>query len=49
VRWDHAVYSASWLKVLWDDRRAILSAAAHVLQAVDYLHGPQVKAEDRTA
>jgi len=34
---DHARYIASWLKVLKNDPRAILSAAAKAQQAVDYL------------
>ena len=38
---DHASYIASWIKVLQNDRRAILSAAAHAERAVRYLHGLQ--------
>jgi antirestriction protein ArdC len=38
VMQDHAVYIASWLKVLKDDRRFIFSAAAHAQRAADYLH-----------
>ena len=34
---DHAAYIASWLKILKDDPRAILTAAAKAQQAVDYL------------
>ncbi len=34
---DHAVYLASWLKVLKSDPKAILSAAAKAQQAVDFL------------
>ncbi|MBX9640094.1 MAG: ssDNA-binding domain-containing protein [Mycobacteriaceae bacterium] len=35
---DHARYIASWLKVLKNDPKAILSAAAKAQQAVDYLN-----------
>lgn len=38
---DHAAYISSWLKVLRDDPRAILTAAAKAQQAVDYLEGLQ--------
>ncbi|MBX7106849.1 MAG: ssDNA-binding domain-containing protein [Gemmataceae bacterium] len=38
---DHAVYIASWLKVLRDDKRAIFSAASLASQATDYLHSLQ--------
>lgn len=37
IREDHAAYIASWLKVLKNDKRAILSAAAQAQRAVDYL------------
>jgi len=49
VRDDHACYLASWLRVLKDDKRAIVSAAAQAQRAVDYLHGLQSSApiEDR--
>lgn len=40
-REDHAVYLASWLKVLREDKRAIFSAAAHAQRAADFLHGRQ--------
>lgn len=40
-REDHAAYLASWIKVLQNDRRAILSAAAHAERAVKYLHDLQ--------
>jgi len=40
-REDHASYIASWIKVLQNDRRAILSAAAHAERAVRYLHSLQ--------
>jgi antirestriction protein ArdC len=46
VREDHAAYIASWLKVLQDDKRLIVSAASHAQRAVDYLHGLQAKAGD---
>ena len=41
VREDHAAYIASWLEVLRNDTRFIVSAAAHAQRAVDYLHGLQ--------
>ena len=47
-REDHASYIASWIKVLQNDRRAILAAAAHAERAVRYLHGLQ-QAERREA
>lgn len=37
-REDHASYIASWLKVLRNDKRFIVSAAAHARRAVDFLH-----------
>ena len=40
-REDHAAYLASWIKVLQDDKRAIVSAAAHAERAVRFLHGMQ--------
>lgn len=40
-RADHAAYIASWLKVLKDDKRFIVSAAAFAQKAADYLHGLQ--------
>ena len=52
VRPDHAAYIASWLKVLKDDKRFIISAAAHAQRAADFLHGlqpGQVEEEDRAA
>ncbi len=36
-REDHAAYLASWLKVLQDDRRFIVSAASLAQKAVDFL------------
>ena len=47
-REDHASYIASWIKVLRNDRRAILSAAAHAERAVRYIHSLQ-SAERREA
>ncbi len=38
---DHAAYIGSWLKVLNDDPRAILTAAAKAQQAFDFLEGLQ--------
>lgn len=40
-REDHAAYIGSWLKVLRDDKRFIVSAAAHAQRAVAYLHERQ--------
>jgi antirestriction protein ArdC len=40
-REDHAAYIASWLEVLKDDKRFIVSAASHAQKAVDHLHGLQ--------
>ncbi len=37
-RSDHASYLAAWLKVLGNDKRAILVAASHAQRAVSYLH-----------
>jgi len=37
-RADHAAYVASWLAVLRNDKRAIVSAASHAQKAVDWLH-----------
>ncbi len=42
-RADHASYLASWLEVLSNDKRFILSAAAHAQRAVTYLHDLQPK------
>lgn len=35
---DHAAYIGSWIKVLENDKRAIVQAAAHAERAVAYLH-----------
>lgn len=35
---DHAAYVATWLKVLRDDKRAIVSAASLAQKAADWLH-----------
>ncbi|WP_370501749.1 zincin-like metallopeptidase domain-containing protein [Rhodovulum sulfidophilum] len=43
---DHAAYIQSWLKVLKNDKRAILSAAAHAQRAADYLKGLQPVIEE---
>jgi len=40
-REDHAAYLASWLQVLRNDKRFVVSAAAHAQKAVDHLHGLQ--------
>ena len=37
-RSDHASYLASWIKVLQNDTRAIVQAAAHAERAVAFLH-----------
>jgi antirestriction protein ArdC len=44
VREDHASYIASWIKVLKDDKRAILNTASHAQRAADFLHGFQKSA-----
>ena len=49
IREDHAAYIASWLKVLKDDKRLIVSAAGHAQRAVDYLHGLQGSATSQGA
>jgi len=41
-REDHAAYIGSWLKVLSDDKRFIVSAAAHAQRAVQHLDDLQV-------
>jgi len=40
-REDHAQYLASWLRVLRDDKRAIVKAAKLAQEAADFLHGAQ--------
>lgn len=40
-REDHAAYISAWLRVLQDDKRFIVSAAAAAHRAVDHLHGLQ--------
>ena len=40
-REDHAAYLASWIKVLHEDKRAIVSATAHAERAVTFLHDLQ--------
>jgi antirestriction protein ArdC len=40
-REDHAAYLASWLEVLRNDKRFIVSAAAHAQRAVGHLHSLQ--------
>lgn len=40
-REDHAAYIGSWLQVLRDDRRFIVSAASHAQKAVDHLKSLQ--------
>ncbi len=38
---DHAAYLESWIKVLQDDKRAVVQAASHAERAVRFLHGVQ--------
>jgi antirestriction protein ArdC len=38
LRSDHASYIASWIKVLQNDTRAIVQAAAHAERAIVFLH-----------
>jgi antirestriction protein ArdC len=45
IREDHASYIDSWLKVLKNDKRAIITAASHAQRAADYLHGFQPSPE----
>jgi Zincin-like metallopeptidase len=45
---DHAAYIASWLKVLQNDTRFIVTATSHAQRAADYLHGLQ-RASSATA
>jgi antirestriction protein ArdC len=37
TREDRAAYTASWLKVLKNDKRAIFTAAGHAQRAADFL------------
>lgn len=46
LREDHASYIASWLKILKDDKRAIVSAASRAGQAADFLHRLQPEPVD---
>ena len=46
---DHSSYIASWLRVLQDDNRAILTASARAQEAVDYLLGLFASAQDADA
>lgn len=41
ARDDHAAYIDSWIKVLKNNDRAILSAASHAQRAADFLHALQ--------
>jgi len=51
VREDHAAYIKTWLTVLKNERRFIVTAAGHAQRAVDYLHGlqPQQMEQHRAA
>ncbi|MCE9565994.1 MAG: ssDNA-binding domain-containing protein [Planctomycetes bacterium] len=40
-REDHVAYLGYWLKVLKEDKRAIVQAASHAQRAVEFLHGLQ--------
>lgn len=40
---DHAAYIGHWLKILRNDKRCIVSAAAHAQRAVDFLHRLQLQ------
>lgn len=46
VREDHAAYIASWLKVLKDDRRFVVTAASLAQRAVEYLHNLQPSSQN---
>jgi antirestriction protein ArdC len=48
-REDHAAYIASWLQVLKDDRRFIVSAAAHAQRAADHLCSLQPAVKETAA
>lgn len=51
-REDHASYLASWLKVLRDDKRAIVTAASAAQRAANFLHekaGALLQADEATA
>jgi antirestriction protein ArdC len=43
IREDHAAYVASWLEVLRNDKRAILTAASHAERAADHLQSYQAQ------
>lgn len=43
-REDHAAYIASWLKVLKNDKRAIVTATSYAQHAADFLNGLQASA-----
>ena len=49
IREDHAAYIGHWLKVLKNDQRAILSAAAHAQKATDHLKSFQPRAQQTAA
>jgi antirestriction protein ArdC len=49
TREDHAAYIVSWLKVLQEDKRAIVTAASHAQRAVDHLHQYQPPAAQHEA
>jgi antirestriction protein ArdC len=46
IRDDHAAYLASWLTVLKNDTRLIVSAASHAQRAADYLQSLQQRPAD---
>ncbi len=37
----HAAYVASWLKVLWGDKRAVFTAVARAQAAANWMHARQ--------
>jgi antirestriction protein ArdC len=47
VREYHAVYTANWIMVLKNDKRAIFAVASQAERAADFLHGlqPAARAE----
>jgi antirestriction protein ArdC len=46
LRDDQALYIASWIKVLKNDKRAIFTATSHAQRAADFLHGNDKPASD---
>lgn len=48
-REDHAAYLQSWIKSLKNDKRLIVSAAAHAQRACNYLHGNKAEIAETEA